>query len=141
MTTSTDPSWYTRRAGQIRGPYPQERISHYILLGRIHEADELSRDGECWQSLQAWPDLIPEVMRSVRTEADRQRLEAARRQVDERSGRDRRTRRLNPPQIERRGRDRRRGQSAVSTASRGRRLLPVAAGVLMAGLLIVLASG
>lgn len=141
MTASTDQSWYTRRAGQIRGPYPREQISRYILLGRIHAADELSHDGECWQSLEACQDLVPEVMRSVRTAADRQRLEAARRQADERSGRDRRTRRLAPPQIERRGRERRRRQPAVPIVSRGRRLLPVAAVVLMAGLLLVLASG
>lgn len=96
--------WYTRRAGRVRGPFPQRQISHCILLGRIRDDDELSMDQETWLPLRELPQLIPEVMKNVVTEEDRQRLEAARRRADERRGGDRRlgSERLQPDNGERR---------------------------------------
>ena len=82
--------WYMRRAGHVRGPFPQRQISHYILLGRICDGDELSVDREQWRILAELPHLIPDVMRQVETEEDRQRLQMARLRADERRGGDRR---------------------------------------------------
>lgn len=80
--------WYTRRDGEVHGPYPTGLVTRYILLGRISESDELSPDGEVWKPLEAFPDLIPEVMRNVVTEEDRQRLLLARLREDERTPRE-----------------------------------------------------
>ncbi|MFN2310236.1 MAG: pentapeptide repeat-containing protein [Gammaproteobacteria bacterium] len=82
--------WYTRRAGRVRGPFPQRQITQCVLMGRIRDEDELSTDRETWLPLQQWPQLIPEVMKNVVTEEDRQRLVAARLRADERRGGDRR---------------------------------------------------
>lgn len=90
MTGSDEHRWYTRRNGHVRGPFPQRQISHYILLGRIGDADELSADREHWHPLAQLPQLVPEVMRHVETEEDVQRLQMARLRADERRGGDRR---------------------------------------------------
>lgn len=90
MTGSEEHLWYTRRNGHVRGPFPQRQISHCILLGRIGDNDELSVDREHWHALADLPHLIPEVMRNVVTEEDRQRLQMARMRADERRGGDRR---------------------------------------------------
>lgn len=90
MTDAREHLWYTRRDGHVRGPFPQRQISHCILLGRIRDDDELSTDRESWLPLRELPQLVPEVMKNVVTDEDRQRLEAARRRADERRGGDRR---------------------------------------------------
>lgn len=82
--------WYTRRYGHVRGPFPQQQITHYILLGRIREDDQLSMDREVWTPMQELQHLIPDVMRQVESEEERQRLHLARLRVDERRGGDRR---------------------------------------------------
>ncbi len=88
--------WYTRRGGQVRGPFPTGLVSRYILLGRVHEGDELSVDMEEWQPLSAFPQLLPSVLRGPGQQADEderlQRLKDARRWEDERSGMERRDR-------------------------------------------------
>lgn len=87
--------WYTRRGEQVRGPFPTGLVSRYILLGRVHEGDELSVDREEWQPLSAFPQLLPSVLRRPggSDEDERlQRLKDARRWEDERSGMDRRDR-------------------------------------------------
>lgn len=82
--------WFTRRGGQVRGPFPQRQVMRYVLLGRICEDDELSADRETWNPLRELPQLIPEEMRNVVTDEDRQRLREARLRADERRGGDRR---------------------------------------------------
>jgi hypothetical protein len=88
--------WYTRRDGLVRGPFPTGLVSRYILLGRVHEGDELSVDMEEWGPLSAFPHLIPSILREPADQADEderlQRLKDARRWADERSGMDRRDR-------------------------------------------------
>ncbi|MEW6353556.1 MAG: pentapeptide repeat-containing protein [Pseudomonadota bacterium] len=90
--------WYTRRAGDVRGPFPAGLITRYILLGRIRETDELSVDQQEWKPVSAMPDMIPEVMRpsgDAELEQDRlQRLQQARRWEDERLAGDRRSAQL-----------------------------------------------
>lgn len=90
MTGIDEHLWYTRRAGLVRGPFPQKQISHYILLGRIGDCDELSVDCEHWHTLTDLPHLIPDVMRNIESDVDRQRLQMARLRADERRGGDRR---------------------------------------------------
>ena len=76
--------WYTRRNDVVKGPFPEPLVSSYILLGRLNEMDELSPDGKHWGGISKFPQLIPDVMKNVRTEDDRLRLELARMRVDER---------------------------------------------------------
>ncbi|MBU1192852.1 MAG: pentapeptide repeat-containing protein [Gammaproteobacteria bacterium] len=90
MSDAQEHLWYTRRYGHVRGPFPQQQITHYILLGRIREDDQLSLDREVWTPMLELQHLIPEVMRQVESEEDRQRLHLARLRVDERRGGDRR---------------------------------------------------
>lgn len=90
MSDTHEHLWFTRRAGQVRGPFPQRQITRYILLGRIRRDDELSTDREAWTAVVELPHLIPEVMRSLDSEEDHQRLQAARMREDERRGGDRR---------------------------------------------------
>lgn len=82
--------WYTRREGDVRGPYPAGQIGRYILLGRIRDTDEVSQDAVRWEPLGAHPELLPPEMLDADSEEGRQRLLLARIREDERSGRDRR---------------------------------------------------
>lgn len=90
MSEAQEHLWFTRRDGQVRGPFPQRQITRYVLLGRIREDDELSADRETWNPLRELPQLIPEEMKNVVTDEDRQRLREARMRADERRGGDRR---------------------------------------------------
>lgn len=77
--------WYVRRSGTVQGPFAAERIRRYLLLGRLRLSDRVSVDGASWQPVTQWPQLIPEEMRDLGTEAGRARFEQARRAADERS--------------------------------------------------------
>ena len=103
--------WYTRRKGVVRGPYPGNQISRYVLLGRIRASDEVRPDSGDWRTLSDYPDLIPEVMKLPPSAENKQKLLMARRREDERRPGDRRERAPNPPPdvVEQRsGRERRR---------------------------------
>jgi len=76
--------WYVRRAGAVRGPLPPGQVSREILLGRIRDEDELSRDREVWRPLAALPQLQPPVLRHTETPEGRQQLLLARLREDER---------------------------------------------------------
>lgn len=140
--------WYTRREGQIRGPYAADDVRKYILLGRIQLGDELSRDSREWLPVADYPELVPEDIRHPDDPEACTRLAAARQAMDERRGGDRRaTRRMSPPAgVERRGRERRRAAMMANTDSAGkhdpprwRKWLPVV--LLILGILLVLLYG
>ena len=121
MTETQEHLWYTRRYGYVRGPFPQRQITHYILLGRIRSDDQLSMDREIWTAVQELQHLIPEVMRHVESEEDRQRLHLARLRVDERRGGDRRLgseRMATEPEVRRRESDRRQGEDVETLRHR-----------------------
>jgi hypothetical protein len=52
-------TWYVRRSGQVRGPFPAREIRRLVTLGRILSTDELSRDARRWQPLASLADLLP----------------------------------------------------------------------------------
>jgi hypothetical protein len=89
--------WYTRRGNVIQGPFPEGQIMSHVLLGRIRPTDELSQDRETWHTYAELPHLVPDIMRNVRTEQDRERLMLARLHADERQ-RERRDR-ANPDRM------------------------------------------
>lgn len=109
--------WYTRRDGEVRGPFPLAVIQNHILLGRIHDQDELSSDGMHWRALEQHPELIPEVMRHVETPEAREALRLARLRADERRGHDRRSEAA-PGPGERREAERRRPETVETVQHR-----------------------
>lgn len=77
--------WYARRKGTIRGPFTDERIARYILLGRIRLVDELSLDRVGWQPARDYPELFPEELLQLSSWEDYQKLVVARMKIDERT--------------------------------------------------------
>lgn len=81
-------NWYVRRGKEVKGPFPAGLVSRYLLLGRVRENDEVSRDRQEWLPVARVPELIPEVIVAARANPDdeevQERLEAARRWADER---------------------------------------------------------
>jgi hypothetical protein len=84
--------WYVRRGGEIQGPFPAGLVRRYVLLGRIHEGDELSADRQSWAPLESYPELGNQEQTSQGADGtwEHQRQRARLRWEDERSGLDRR---------------------------------------------------
>jgi hypothetical protein len=96
------PLWYVRREGKLLGPHPRQVVVDGLLLGRLAWDDPASTDGRLWQPLKSYPEIIAALEGPARQiDADpgepsstgwqNERLAAARRWADERSGLDRRT--------------------------------------------------
>ncbi len=86
MTVKHAQLWYLKRDNQVSGPFPAGLISRHILIGRIHESDELSSDREKW-----FPALDIEVLQPKSFANDQlDRMAAAKRWADERIQQDRR---------------------------------------------------
>lgn len=86
MESDEHVTWYVRRGSAVQGPYAPHQISRYLLLGRIRQTDRVSMDGELWQGIAEIPDLIPEEMKDLESEAGRARFLAAHLRADERGG-------------------------------------------------------
>jgi len=82
--------WYARRNGTVRGPFTGERITRYILLGRIRLVDELSMDRVRWQPARDYPELFPEELLHLSSWDDYQKLVVTRMKIDERTSERRR---------------------------------------------------
>lgn len=117
--------WYIKRGEDVEGPYPGGLISRYILVGRIKPDDQLSVDGRSWEPVSSFPELKPQVLEMDPDDPEaRQRLMAAIRWEDERSGQERRE--GEPPSEElaaqRRGAERRNGDPIDDKTAREARL-------------------
>jgi hypothetical protein len=86
-----DIQWYARRNGTVRGPFTDEYMARYILLGRIRLNDELSQDRIMWRPARDYPDLFPKELLQLSSWEDYQKLVVARMNVDERTSRRRAT--------------------------------------------------
>ncbi len=86
MATKHAQLWYLKRDNQISGPFPAGLISRHILIGRIHESDQLSPDRKKWFSALDIEALRPKPPSSNTTE----RVAATKRWSDERIQKDRR---------------------------------------------------
>ncbi|MEJ2344741.1 MAG: pentapeptide repeat-containing protein [Gammaproteobacteria bacterium] len=143
--------WYTRKAGEVKGPFPARSISCFLLLGRMTQDDEVSQDRKHWRVLRELPEMIPDEVRDADTEEGYQRLLAARMREDERL----RERRCDDRQVahpRRRGSDRRAPEPAAMVRHREVRqeLLQSAAGrpnylvpgiITALGLIVLFAAG
>lgn len=101
--------WYARRNGTVRGPFADEYVSRYILLGRIRLNDELSRDGSSWQPVTDFTHLLPEELSRLESWDDYHKLVMARIKYDERVSERRQSRTAQIP-----GRERRTGKARRS---------------------------
>ena len=78
-------TWYIRRRGEVKGPYPAGLVSRYILLGRLQMTDEVSGTGQDWLPVKDVPELIPKILQGdISDPVIQERLKAARRWADER---------------------------------------------------------
>ncbi len=116
--------WYTRRNDQIRGPFPAPQISRFILLGRLHDTDELSTDQLNWQKVLDVPVLIPKELKADLNDPKAyEKLMIARMREDERNARDRRDRaEAGSPMSERRSTDNGRRQDEEAAVLRHREI-------------------
>jgi len=116
--------WYTRRDDQIRGPFPAPQVSRFILLGRIHDTDELSTDQLNWQKVSDVPILIPEELKTDLSDPKAyEKLMIARMREDERTARDRRDKaEAGDPMPERRSTDNGRRQDEEDVVLRHREI-------------------
>lgn len=49
--------WYVRDKAGVRGPFPETLICSYIVLGRLHQDDEVSMDEMFWRKAGQVPEL------------------------------------------------------------------------------------
>jgi hypothetical protein len=84
INNETEPYWFARRKGAVRGPFTADHIKRWILLGRIRLSDELSQDECRWQPVMEYPDLFPDELAGASGPEDYQRFLAAYSQADER---------------------------------------------------------
>ena len=96
------PLWYVRRDGKLLGPHPRQVVIDCLLLGRFGWDDPASQDGRTWQPLRMCPEILsameplsrerlPVAGEPLPLSWKNERLAAARRWADERTGIDRRT--------------------------------------------------
>jgi len=78
--------WYARRSGTVRGPFTEEYLARYILLGRIRLYDELSLDRVSWRPAREYPGLFPRELVQPSGREEYRQLAMARMSVDERTG-------------------------------------------------------
>jgi len=112
--SSVQRQWYARRDGAVRGPFLDEYVGRYILLGRIRLNDELSQDRKLWQPVTNFPELFPEELSGLSSWDDYHKLVMARIKYDERVSDQRRNHSTLPSGADRRKLpDRRRAGSNV----------------------------
>ena len=80
--------WYIRKGEQIQGPFPNQLISRYLILGRMDLDTEISHDQENWTPVKEYKALVPEVVLNAHTPEGHKALMLARIREDERRARD-----------------------------------------------------
>jgi hypothetical protein len=123
MTLAPDDSrWFARRNGIVRGPFTDEHMARYVLLGRIRVNDELSLDRVRWRPAGEYPRLFPRGLLQPSGPEDYRRLMAARIELDERT----RERRMTQADDPRPAREERRVLAERREASNGAGILDYA---------------
>lgn len=82
----TDESqWYVQKGSRVQGPYTAHEVGRYLLLGRVRNTDRVSRDGELWEPVTQVPELIPEELLDLNTDAGIKRFVEVRAEQDQRA--------------------------------------------------------
>lgn len=76
-----------RQNGKIRGPFPNQLISRYLILGRIDLDTPVSQDQEHWTPVREFNALVPDLVLNAHTPEGHKALMLARIREDERSAR------------------------------------------------------
>jgi hypothetical protein len=79
--------WYVRKGEQIQGPFPNQLISRYLILGRMNLDTEVSQDQIHWVPVKEYQALVPDVVLNSHTPEGHKALMIARIREDERSAR------------------------------------------------------
>lgn len=79
-----DPQWYVQKGARVQGPYSADEVARFLLLGRIRNCDRVSRDGELWEPVTQVPELIPDELLDLNSDAGWERFVSARNNSDER---------------------------------------------------------
>ncbi len=79
--------WYVRQGEHIRGPFPNQLISSYLILGRLDLATEVSQDQKNWAPVTDYPALVPDVVLNANSPEGHKALMLARIREDERRSR------------------------------------------------------
>lgn len=88
MTQSSQQArWYVKKNGRIQGPFPNQLISQYLILGRIALDCEVSQDQVNWSQVKNYRALVPDVVLQANTPEGARALMLARVREDERSAR------------------------------------------------------
>ncbi|HEY7985574.1 MAG TPA: hypothetical protein VIE17_01495 [Methylophilaceae bacterium] len=92
--------WFLRRNGELIGSFPDALLAQHIVLGRVHEGDEVSIDAHYWvkpEEVEALQQVVDNLIGvgtgdiSDDPEWRSDRLKAAMRWLDERKAPDRRS--------------------------------------------------
>lgn len=57
---SQSAEWYVRKGSRVSGPYTEDEVICYLLMGRIKNTDEVSQDGMLWEPVTQVPQLVPD---------------------------------------------------------------------------------
>jgi hypothetical protein len=79
--------WYVRHGEQIQGPFPNQLISRYLILGRMDLETQVSQDQAHWAAVKEFQALVPDVVLNAHTPEGHKALMLARIREDERSAR------------------------------------------------------
>lgn len=79
--------WYVRKNGRVQGPFPNQLISSYLILGRIDLECEISHDQVNWAPVRSFRALVPDVVLNADTPEGARALMLARVREDERRAR------------------------------------------------------
>lgn len=77
--------WYVNTHKKILGPFPNQLISRYLILGRLKLDTQISQDQKHWNPIKDYPSLVPEVILNAHTPEGAKALKLARIREDERS--------------------------------------------------------
>jgi hypothetical protein len=77
--------WYIRNDDGVKGPFTVGMMRRFMLIGRLKPDHEVSQDKKVWSQARHTPEVIPDEMKNVRTDEDRERLLQAQLREDERA--------------------------------------------------------
>ncbi len=77
--------WYVQKGSRVQGPFSATEVGRFLLLGRVRSTDRVSRDGELWEPVTQVPELIPEELLDLDSDAGWNRFLDARDREDERT--------------------------------------------------------
>ncbi len=121
--------WYIKRNNIVKGPFPTKVVVQHVVVGRYGKSDWVSLDTKQWHRIADMPELIPSALTAnLNDPAAQDQLDVVKRWADERLSIDRRT--VNGPtdHPDRRGVERRAGESVSAISHRELRTTNILAG-------------